>query len=231
MKAELLREFNFEAAHLNRSAPAGAVNARLHGHSYRVVTRIVGAVDERLGWVTDFAEIKRNCKPIIDCLDHRLLNDIKGMTDTSRGDVERWLRQRLRQEQPGFNGCEVSIFGDVGWAPVVRSAGRMERIAFGFAAAHFLPMLPPDHKCRRMHGHSFQIEVAGPDSAGLIGIIERLYPQLDHRVLNEVDGLENPTSEILARWLWESITESGGAIGEIEVKETCTTCCRYQGEE
>jgi 6-pyruvoyltetrahydropterin/6-carboxytetrahydropterin synthase len=231
MKVELIREFTFEAAHLNRSAPADAINARLHGHSYRVITRVAGAVDERLGWVTDFGEIKRNCKPIIDQLDHRLLNDIDGMTDASRGDVERWLRQRLTQEQPGFSGCEVSILGDVAYAPNVRSPGTTERVAFGFAAAHFLPMLSKEHKCRRMHGHSFQIEVAGPDSAGLIGTIERLYPQLDHRVLNEVDGLENPTSEILARWLWESITELGGAIGEIEVKETCTTCCRYQGED
>lgn len=231
MRAELIRGFTFEAAHFNRLAPPDAINARLHGHSYSVVTRIIGAVDERLGWVTDFAEIKRNCKPVIDCLDHRLLNDIDGMTDASRGDVERWLRQRLKQEQPGFSGCTVSIVGDVAWNPAVRTADMMKRVAFGFAAAHFLPMLPQEHKCRRMHGHSFQIEVVGADSAGLIETIEKLYPQFDHRVLNDVDGLENPTSENLARWLWETITSSGGAIAEVEVKETCTTSCRYRGEE
>jgi 6-pyruvoyltetrahydropterin/6-carboxytetrahydropterin synthase len=231
MKADLVREFTFEAAHFNRSAPPGAVNARVHGHSYRVVARIAGAVDERLGWVTDFADIKRNCTPVIDQLDHRLLNEIDGMTDTSRGDVERWLTERLKQEQPGFSGCGVSILGAVAWDPVVRSAGTMERIAFGFASAHFLPMLPKEHKCRRMHGHSFQIEVAGPDAARLIETIEKLYPQLDHRVLNEVDGLENPTSEVLARWLWEAITASCGTIAEVDVKETCTTSCRFRGQE
>lgn len=228
MRAELTREFTFEAAHINRSAQADAVNARLHGHSYRVITRIAGVVDERLGWVTDFAVIKRNCKPVIDRLDHRLLNDIEGMTDTSRGDVERWLRERLRQEQPGFEGCSVSIIGDTDWSPLVRPSNR---IAFGFAAAHFLPMLPKEHKCRRMHGHSFQIEIAGPDSAHLMAAIETLYPRLDHRVLNEVDGLENPTSEVLARWLWETLAASGHPLAEVEVKETCTTSCRFRGEE
>lgn len=228
MRAELTREFTFEAAHINRAAPSAAVNARLHGHSYRVITRIAGVVDERLGWITDFAEIKRNCKPVIDSLDHRVLNEIGGMTDTSRGDVERWLSERLRQEQPGFTGCAVSILGDVRWNPVVRPT---HRIAFGFAAAHFLPMLSKEHKCRRMHGHSFQIEIAGPDNAGLMAAIERLYPRLDHRVLNEIDGLENPTSEVLARWLWEVLAGSGTTVAEVEVKETCTTSCRYRGEE
>ena len=203
MKVDLMREFTFEAAHFNASAPAAATNARLHGHSYRVVTRITGAVDGRLGWVTDFAEIKRHCKPVIEQLDHRLLNEIDGMTDTSRGDVERWIAEKLAYAQSGFAGCEVTILGDLSLAPVVRAEGTIERVVFGFPAAHFLPMLPPEHKCRRMHGHSFQIEVAGPNSAALLGTIESVYPRLDHRVLNEVDGLMNPTSENLARWLWQ----------------------------
>ncbi len=229
MRAELIREFDFEAAHKNTSAPSDAINARLHGHSYRVVTHVTGVVDERLGWVTDFAEIKRNCKPVVDSLDHQMLNEIDGMTDTSRGDIERWLRQRLSQAQPGFTGCTVSILGDVAWNPVVRTS--RERVAFGFAAAHYLPMLPADHKCRRMHGHSFQVEVAGTGNAGLMASLKSLYPRLDHRVLNEVGGLENPTSEVLARWFWDMLTSSGQTIAEVEVKETCTTCCRYHGEE
>lgn len=228
MKVDLMREFTFEAAHFNGSAPAQAVNARLHGHSYRVVIRVTGAVDKRLGWVTDFGQIKHHCRPVIEQLDHRLLNEIEGMTDTSRGDIKRWLTAKLRHAQPGFQECDILIIGDYSWPPVLRPG---ERVAFGFAAAHFLPMLPREHKCKRMHGHSFQIEIAGPRIAEVIESMAAIYPRLDHQVLNEVDGLENPTSENLARWLWDSIGDAGLEIDEIEVKETCTTCCRYRGEE
>lgn len=85
---------------------------------------------------------------------------------------------------------------------------------FRFEAAHFLPHVPDGHKCRRMHGHSFKGELAirGPvqprtgwvmDFADLKGMIEPVVERLDHRVLNEIPGLENPTSEMLAAWIWK----------------------------
>ena len=86
--------------------------------------------------------------------------------------------------------------------------------SFGFEAAHWLPSFPDDHKCRRMHGHSFRVDVVVEGEVpmergylidyGEIGAaLEPLRQQLDHRCLNEVEGLENPTSEMLSKWIWD----------------------------
>src|ERR1700722_12133445 len=88
--------------------------------------------------------------------------------------------------------------------------------SFGFEAAHDLPTFPPDHKCRRLHGHSFRFEVrvegdVDPvkgyliDYGDLKTAAEPVVKQLDHRYLNQIPGLENPTSENIARWIWEQI--------------------------
>src|SRR5437763_9018712 len=85
---------------------------------------------------------------------------------------------------------------------------------FRFEAAHWLPNVPEGHKCRRMHGHSFRGEVAvrgegdpvtgwGIDFADIKRAVDPIVVQLDHYVLNEIEGLENPTSEVLATWIWK----------------------------
>lgn len=111
---------------------------------------------------------------------------------------------------------------------------------FGFEAAHFLPSFPEGHKCRRMHGHSFKVDVIvegeiPPDRHHLIdyaeikAAIDPIHDQLDHFCLNEVRGLENPTSEMLSRWLWERLRPSLPMLAEIIVYETCTSRCEYRG--
>ena len=111
---------------------------------------------------------------------------------------------------------------------------------FRFEAAHFLPHVPPDHKCRRIHGHSFQVEVMvrGPldpklgwvmDFADLKRAVDPLVRELDHYLLNEIAGLENPTSEILAIWIWDRLAPSLAALHRITIEETCTSRCRYYG--
>ncbi len=113
---------------------------------------------------------------------------------------------------------------------------------FQIEAAHFLPHVPEDHKCRRIHGHSFQIEihVNGPveESAGWVmdfadikQAFEPLYRQLDHHFLNEVPGLENPTSENLACWIWERLQPSLPLLSKVVIRETCTSGCVYTGPE
>ena len=110
-----------------------------------------------------------------------------------------------------------------------------------FEAAHRLPRVPPGHKCVRLHGHSFRIEVAirGPvreetgwliDFADLEAAWKPLHEQLDHRYLNEVPGLENPTSEIIARWIWERLSRSLPGLCRITVYETCDARCEYEGD-
>ncbi len=112
---------------------------------------------------------------------------------------------------------------------------------FTIEAAHLLPNVPENHKCRRLHGHSFRIEirVAGPvqekagwimDFADISRAFQPLYEQLDHHYLNEIGGLENPTSEHLARWIWRRLKPALPLLSEVVVRETCTAGCVYRGE-
>jgi 6-pyruvoyltetrahydropterin/6-carboxytetrahydropterin synthase len=112
---------------------------------------------------------------------------------------------------------------------------------FRFESAHFLPNVPPEHKCRRMHGHSFRatIRVTGPvdpatgwvmDYADIAAAFEPLRLALDHRSLNDVDGLANPTSENVARWIWERLKPTLPLLSAVTVHETCTANCTYRGD-
>lgn len=109
-----------------------------------------------------------------------------------------------------------------------------------FEAAHRLPRAPEGHKCRRLHGHSFacEIHVGGPidaetgwicDFADLEAAFAPLHAQLDHHYLNEVDGLDNPTSENIARWIWERLEGQLLGLEAVVVEETCTSRCIYRG--
>ncbi len=111
---------------------------------------------------------------------------------------------------------------------------------FTFEAAHWLPTFPDGHKCRRMHGHSFRVEVVvegDVDEAkgylidyGDIGrAVDPVVHRLDHYCLNEIKGLENPTSEMVARWLWREIKPALPMLAMIIVHETCTSRCEYSG--
>jgi 6-pyruvoyltetrahydropterin/6-carboxytetrahydropterin synthase len=111
---------------------------------------------------------------------------------------------------------------------------------FTFEAAHRLPNVPTDHKCSRLHGHSYRVEIRVTGEVGersgwvmdfqdVKDAFAPLHGQLDHRYLNEVEGLENPTSEVLARWIWERLTDAL-PLSQVLVRETCTSGCVYRGE-
>ena len=112
---------------------------------------------------------------------------------------------------------------------------------FPLESAHFLPHVPEDHKCRRVHGHGFVVEVHAEgevdprlgwllDYADLRAAFEPLRAALDHRLLNDVPGLENPTSERLAAWIWERLEPALPQLVEIVVRETAATRCSYRGD-
>ena len=113
---------------------------------------------------------------------------------------------------------------------------------FQIEAAHLLPNLPDDHKCRQLHGHSFRIiiNIEGPvdpelgwvmDYADISRAFKPLFLILDHHYLNEIEGLENPTSENLARWIWQRLDSSLPGLSAVEVRETCTAGCIYNGRD
>lgn len=112
---------------------------------------------------------------------------------------------------------------------------------FGFEAAHRLPQAPEGHKCRRLHGHSFRVEVSvdgdvDPTTGWFLdyGVIreavEPIRLQLDHYCLNDIAGLENPTSEHVARWIWERLKAALPSLARITVHETCESRCEYEGK-
>lgn len=112
---------------------------------------------------------------------------------------------------------------------------------FSIEAAHRLPHVPEGHKCARLHGHSFRIEVhvEGPldphtgwvmDFADIKAAFKPLFDRLDHHYLNDVQGLDNPTSERLAEWIWKQLKPRLPLLSEVVVHETCTAGCRYRGD-
>ena len=111
---------------------------------------------------------------------------------------------------------------------------------FTFDAAHRLPNVPASHKCARLHGHSFHVRVtvSGPIDPALGWVIDfadvkqafaPLHALLDHHYLNEIEGLENPTSEMLSQWIWVRLQPSLPLLSAVEVRETCTAGCVYRG--
>jgi 6-pyruvoyltetrahydropterin/6-carboxytetrahydropterin synthase len=112
---------------------------------------------------------------------------------------------------------------------------------FTFEAAHRLPNVPSDHKCARLHGHSYNVSVhiVGPvpddsgwvrDFADLTCAMRPVLHELDHYYLNDIAGLENPTSEVLARWIWSRLLPALPELSQVVVRETCTSGCVYRGE-
>lgn len=111
---------------------------------------------------------------------------------------------------------------------------------FTFEAAHRLPNVPPTHKCARLHGHSYRVAVhlegaveplAGwvTDFGDISCVAKPVIAQLDHYYLNEIAGLENPTSEVLAIWIWDRLVPLLPQLTQISVRETCTSGCNYRG--
>ena len=112
---------------------------------------------------------------------------------------------------------------------------------FQFEAAHSLPNLPTDHKCHRLHGHSFKVEltVSGMCDEKLEWLVDYneikkafhpIWVKQDHRHLNKINGLENPTSENIAKRIWEEVSPKLPNLTAIEIPETCNASCIYRGE-
>ncbi len=112
---------------------------------------------------------------------------------------------------------------------------------FTFEAAHRLPNVPEGHKCARLHGHSYHVSLflkgqVGENSGWVMDFgdlkkhFKPIYDRIDHRYLNDIPGLENPTSENLARWIWAELKPALPLLSKIQVRETCTSGCIYTGD-
>jgi 6-pyruvoyltetrahydropterin/6-carboxytetrahydropterin synthase len=112
--------------------------------------------------------------------------------------------------------------------------------SFQIEAAHRLPLLPKGHKCERLHGHSFRIELrlegeCDPklgwlmDYADISAAFQPVFKELDHHYLNEVEGLENPTSEVLSKWIWDRLKPALPLLTSVSIAETCNSRAEYSG--
>lgn len=148
------------------------------------------------------------------------------------------MHRKATKEPMATGGAKHS--GLPGPLPFARQAPMELRKTFQFEAAHLLPRLPKSHKCRRLHGHSFKVEIAVAgqcdpqlgwvmDYAEISAVFDPIWKKLDHYYLNDIPGLENPTSENIAIWIWRKLKPRLPLLVEVVVAETCTARCVYRG--
>ena len=224
----------FEAACQVDILPPGHRSRRLHGHSF--LSRIRAELPE--GWgpfpggETD--ALAERLREAVAPLDYTLLNEhLPVPTDEN---LARWLRARLAL--PGITTVGIQSSRDQGVDLDGRDHAHLWR-RFRFEAAHQLPKVPPGHPCGQMHGHGFEVIVhahqpllgqdMGMDYEQLDQCWTPLGAALDRTCLNDLPGLDNPTSERLAAWLWARLQPQLPALSWITVYETATAGCHYDG--
>jgi 6-pyruvoyltetrahydropterin/6-carboxytetrahydropterin synthase len=199
---------------------------RLHGHSFQARVRAAGA--------RDADELAARLADVVAPLDHSLLNDtLEVPTDEN---LARWIRSRLGDEGVETVGVQSTRHTGV---DLDRNGRAHLWRRFRFEAAHRLPNVPAGHPCGRMHGHGFEVVLhvdvdlgardLGIDYERLGGLWQPLHARLHHGCLNEIAGLGNPTSELLARWIWERLRGELPELSWVSVHETATAGCHYDG--
>jgi 6-pyruvoyltetrahydropterin/6-carboxytetrahydropterin synthase len=224
----------FEAARRVSILPAGHRSRRLHGHGFVAKVRAELPVD----WAPfPGGETEALARALADCiapLDYSDLNaHLPIPTDEN---LARWARAQLKV--PGVVSLGIQSTRDQGVDLDGLEQAHVWR-RFRFEAAHHLPNVPVGHQCGRMHGHGFEVilhanqDLAGSDMGVDFDRLEKiwapLYADLDHACLNDIPGLENPTSEMLARWIWERLRPVFPQLSCVTVYETATAGCHYDG--
>jgi 6-pyruvoyltetrahydropterin/6-carboxytetrahydropterin synthase len=224
----------FEAARQVAILPPGHRSRRLHGHGFLARVR----ADLPTAWsgfpggeVEDLHLALGRC---VAALDYRCLNELLPIpTDEN---LARWVRERL--EVPGIESLGIQSTRDQGADLDGADHVHLWR-RFRFEAAHRLPQVPEGHQCGRMHGHGFEVilhadqDLCGADMGidldQLGALWAPLHAELHYACLNDLPGLENPTSEMLAAWLWRRLKPDLSALSWISVYETATAGCHYDG--
>lgn len=224
----------FEAARELEGLAAGHRLARLHGHSFAVRLRL--ALPE--GWAgfpgNEVDALRERLERCVAPLDYRSLNEV--LASPSDASLAWWLRDRL--EAPAIDRLELRSAPGAG---VVLEGG--DRVhawrRYAFEAAHRLPNVAPGHKCGRMHGHRFEVvlhalTVAQHGASGdaherLDRCWGRLARELDRACLNDIAGLGNPTSELLAGWIWARLEPELPGLSWVTVHETASCGAHFDG--
>lgn len=226
----------FEAARRVSILPIGHRSRRLHGHGFLARVRAELPADWAPFPGGETGALADALNRAVATLDYTDLNEhLPVPTDEN---LARWLRERLIV--PGIDTVGVQSTCDQG-ADLDQNGHVHVWHRFPFEAAHQLPRVPEGHKCGRMHGHGFEVILHADQDLGagdmgvdfdyLGEVWSPLHQELDHACLNDLRGLENPTSEILAAWFWKRLKPNLSALSWITVYETTTAGCHYDGDQ
>lgn len=224
----------FESARRVTVLPDGHRSRRLHGHSF------VAKVRARLptGWAAfpgaEVDQLRERLETALAPLDYNDLNrELEQPTDEN---LARWLRDRL--DVPGLENVGIQSTLHEGADLDAREHAHVWR-RYVFHSAHRLPNVPAGHKCGRMHGHGFEVILHADQALGsrALGIdydrIDRMWApihaELDHACLNDIPGLENPTSEVISSWIWERLKPAMPELSWVTVYETASCGAHFDG--
>lgn len=224
----------FEAARHVDILPAGHRSRRLHGHSFLAQVRCALAP----GWAAfpggEVDQLRTTLQQQLQRLDYRLLNEqVSQPTDEN---LARWVRGQL--QVPGVQQVGIQSTAHEGVDLDARGHAHVWR-RYIFQSAHRLPHVPAGHKCGRMHGHGFEVILHANQDLGegdisidfdhIDSIWAPFQAQLDFACLNDLPGLDNPTSEMLSSWLWQRIKPRLPELSWITVYETGSCGANYNG--
>ncbi len=225
----------FEAARRIATLPPGHRARGLHGHSFRASV----CAELPVGWAAfpggETGQLGAALDDCVGALDYQDLNELLAVPSDAH--LARWVRERLALVDIASVGLRSAP--DQGVVVDRADHAHLWR-RFRFEAAHRLPNVPQGHPCGRMHGHGFEIilhadqdldgEDSGMDHDRLIASWAPLQGALHHACLNDLPGLENPTSELLAHWIWSRLKPELSALSWVTVYETATAGCHYDGQ-
>ncbi len=220
---------SFEAARRLAPGAVGAHGGGLHGHGFRARVR-VAAPGGVLPWApfagAEIDTLGERLRAALAPLDYQLLNDHIDAPDDDT--VARWIQDRI--DAPLLTQMGLRSAPDRGVERDGRGLARAWR-RFEFASAHRLPHVPDGHKCGRMHGHGFAVvlHVPAPQGPLLEAAWAPLQQRLHHACLNDIPGLENPTSEHIAAWIWARLHPQLHGLSRVTVHETATCGAHFDG--
>ncbi|MFN4265735.1 MAG: 6-carboxytetrahydropterin synthase [Aquabacterium sp.] len=225
----------FESARQVDVLPEGHKGRQLHGHSFRAKVRAhLPAAWAPYGGA-EVATLSERLEACTRQLDYRLLNEV--LTPPTDENLARWLRDQL--DVPGLEQVGIQSTADQGVDLDRHDHAHVWR-RYRFESAHKLPHVPLGHKCGRLHGHGFEVILHANQDAGgrdisidydhLDEVWAPFHYQLHHRYLNDIEGLHNPTSEVMAGWLWERLKPILPELSWVTVYETGSCGANFNGQ-
>lgn len=224
----------FEAARHVDVLPAHHRSSRLHGHSFSATLRsdLPNSFAAYPGG--ELEGLKAMLATQIDKLDYRLLNE--HIEIPSDENIALWVQRHC--PVPGMEAVAIQSTRHGGAEIDTKGTVQVWR-RYAFHSAHQLPHVPVGHKCGNMHGHGFEVILHASCKIGDVSsgdLVEQLdagwlpvYQDLDHVCLNELPGLENPTSEVLSSWIWNKVKPGLPALSAVTVYETASCGANYDG--